>query len=234
MEPSGGSLQNCRMAESGFKKMRKVKFETGEYYHIYNRGVDKREIFGDEKDYVRFLRSMREFNRKQNIGSLFAFEKARESHPVASEPPGGLVRLIAYCLNPNHYHFLLEQKVDNGISKYMHKLMMGYSQYFNKKFKRSGCLFQGKFKSVAVSSDWQLSYASAYINGNAEIHGIAKAESYQWSSYPDYLGKRAGALCDKKIILKEFDSVGDYRKYANETIKNSRQIKEELKKYSLE
>src|SRR3989339_855819 len=93
MAPSGGSLQNCRMAESGFKKMRKVKFETGEYYHIYNRGVDKREIFGDEKDYVRFLRSMREFNRLESIGSLYEKdyrEKQARADKEAKLPIGSL------------------------------------------------------------------------------------------------------------------------------------------------
>jgi len=90
------------------------------YYHIYNRGTDKRKIFLEKWDYVRFL----------------------------NEPK--LVDIICYCLNSNHYHLLVKQTTKNGISKFMHKLSLGYTSYFNDKYRRIGSLFQGKYKFKPV------------------------------------------------------------------------------------
>ncbi len=216
--------------------MRKTKFQNDYYYHIYNRGVDKRDIFMDEKDYFRFLRSMREFNCLEPIGSLF-LQDSRDSHPVACEPLGGLndlVEFIAYCLNPNHYHFILKQKKENGISKLMHKLTMGYAQFFNNKYNRSGALFQGKFKSVHMNTDSYLLWLSGYVNGNSEIHKISKAEEWPWSSYRDYLGLRNGTLCNNKIILNQFENTQEYKELVNIIIKESDQRKDDIKKYLLE
>ncbi len=113
----------------------------------------------------------------------------------------------------------------------MHKLGTAYPMYFNSKYKRSGSLFQGRYKSVSVKTDEQLLYLSAYINGNAEIHKIARADKWKWSSYLDYLGKRNGVLADKKIILKEFKNAKDYQEYTKKVIKNSREIKDEMKDF---
>jgi putative transposase len=221
------------------------RFQNGRYYHIYNRGVDKREVFSDEKDYLRFLRSMREFNNnlgdvqrdyikragpKPDFGRLDP--KSDFGYPKSDFKP--LVEFICFCLNPNHYHFLLKQLKKNGITDFMRKLGTGYTNYFNTKHKRSGSLFQGKYKCVPVKTDRQWLYVSAYINGNAEIHGIAKAEKWFFSSYSDYLGKRNGTLCRKQAILKEFASINDYRDYVNEVIVKSGEIKEEMKSCLLE
>jgi putative transposase len=116
----------------------------------------------------------------------------------------------------------------------MQKLSAGYTAYFNFKYKRSGSLFQGTFKCVAIKSDAQLLYVSAYINGNVEIHGISKAEDWPYSSYQDYLGKRNKSLVNNKVILNEFKNSHDYQAYVNEVIKNSSEIKEEFKKCLLE
>ena len=224
--------------------MRKIEFQTGNYYHVYNRGVDRREIFSDEKDYVRFLRSMGEFNRPEAIGSLFLksyLDKRREfEEPDSStlEESGSsnspLIDTIAYCLLPNHYHLLLKQLADNGISKFMHKLGISHTNYFNAKYKRSGYLFQGKYKCVPIKTDPQFLYVSAYINGNAEIHRIAKAEDWDWSSYSDYLGKRRGTLCDRKIIMEQYGSVGEYKEYVRTVMAESGERKDDIKEFFLE
>src|SRR3989344_2240785 len=130
--------------------MRKQPLITGEYYHVYNRGVDKRDIFGNTKDVDRFIESIYEFNKINGIGSLANLRKTEiESKPL-SRPQ---VSIVAYCLNPNHFHFVLKQLVDGGISKFMQKLQGGYTYYFNAKSSRSGSLFQGTFKSQIIDNE---------------------------------------------------------------------------------
>jgi len=197
--------------------MREITFANGYYYHIYNRGVDKRIIFQDKGDYFRFLYYLR---------SLRGSASSKEAEP--------LISLIAYTLLPNHFHLLIKQLKENGIVKFMHDFSTSYTMFFNAKYKRSGVLFQGKYKAVEVESDEQLLYLSAYINGNAEIHRLAKAESWPWSSCLDYLGKRNGTLCKEEEVLNGFGSLVDYRNYLDEVIENSKLTKEELKNIRME
>jgi len=224
--------------------MRKVQFQNDYFYHIYNRGIDKRNIFMDEKDYIRFLRSMRELNTSKVVESLYRlnqirrreakllrFETNRRSLASSDEP---LVEFIAYCLNPNHFHIMVRQSAEQGITKFMHKLSTAYTKYFNNKYNRSGSLFQETYKATQVKTDEYILYLSAYINGNSEIHKIAKAKNYQWCSYPDYLGKRKGVLCKKNIILKDFQNIGEYKNLVGIIIKESSLRKDEIKKYLLE
>ena len=121
--------------------------------------------------------------------------------------------------------------VDGGISEFLKRLSGGYTSYFNFKNNRSGYLFQGRYKAIHVKSDSYLLWLSGYINGNAEIHRIAKAENWIWGSYLDYTGKRRGMLCNKNIILSQFETIEEYRDLVNIIIKESSQGKEELKKY---
>lgn len=224
--------------------MRKVQFQNDYFYHIYNRGIDKRNIFMDEKDYIRFLRSMRELNTSKVIESLYRlnqirrreakllrFETNRRSLASSDEP---LVEFIAYCLNPNHFHIMVRQSAEQGITKFMHKLSTAYTKYFNNKYNRSGSLFQETYKATQVKTDEYILYLSAYINGNSEIHKIAKAKNYKWCSYPDYLGKRKGVLCQKNAILKDFKNIGEYKNLVGTIIKESQQRKSDIKKYLLE
>jgi len=227
--------------------MRKTKFQIGEYYHIYNRGVDKRDIFMDKKDYLRFLISMKEFNTTKVIDSLYRLNQLKTSTNIKVAPKAlqncsalgatsgtPLIKIIVYTLLPNHYHFILKQLTNGGIAKFMQKVGSGYTEYFNNKYNRSGSLFQGTYKSIRITSDEYLVYLSGYINGNAEIHKIAQAENWQWSSYPDYLSLRNGTLCNKQVILNQFKNIKDYKNYVNIIIKESKQRKNEIKKYLLE
>jgi putative transposase len=200
--------------------MRKIKFYNEEYYHIYNRGVDKRKIFMDEDDYQRFLRSMEIFSEtKSPAGDLVAEKR---------------VDIICYCLNPNHYHFILKQLQDKGIEKFMHKLGLGYTSYFNQKYDRSGALFQGTYQAMEVKDNSGLLWLSGYVNGNSEIHGIAKAEDYQWSSYSYYLNKKEKDICKKEDILEEFKNIEEYRNFVQMVIKEVKLNKAERKGYMLE
>src|SRR3989344_3993600 len=125
--------------------MRKKPFVTGEFYHIYNRGTDKRNIFSDKNDIDRFFQSMIEFNTIEPIGSIyensFYLNQLGSLASKLRKPSKKLVNFISYCLNPNHFHFLLEQVAEKGIEKFLHRLGTGYTKYFNNKHKRSGALF---------------------------------------------------------------------------------------------
>lgn len=136
---------------------RKDSFTTGYHYHVYNRGVDKRNIFKSKSDYARFLDILERFN-----SSLAANNTSRDS--VRKRKEGlSLVKIHAHCLMPNHYHLILEQLVDNGISKFLQKVMTGYTMYFNLKHERSGVLFQGKTKSKLILEDEYLRWLKQYI-----------------------------------------------------------------------
>jgi REP element-mobilizing transposase RayT len=211
--------------------MRSIALQNEHYYHIYNRGVDKRNIFLDNNDYLRFLISLREFNNINPTGGLINYQPLR-GHDLLEVKP--LITLICYALLPNHYHVLIEQKIDNGISLFMGKLGNSYTQYFNNRYNRSGSLFQGTFKATEIKSDGQLQRTSCYINGNAEIHDITKAKNWPWSSYLDYLNLRKGNLCNKNIILKQFKNTREYEELTNKIINDSKQQKSELKNFLLE
>jgi REP element-mobilizing transposase RayT len=185
-------------------------FVAGEYYHIYNRGVEKIDVFRDERDYRRFLKSLAEFNTSE---SAYKIDRANRKGLNVDEKP--YVEIIAYCLNPNHFHLLLKQVVESGISEFMRKLGTGHTMYFNKRHDRSGVLFQGKFKSRHVKSNNQLLYLSAYINCNSEIHEIAKAEKYKWCSFGEYLS-REKILCNKEIVLSQFRNAEEYKNFCEE------------------
>lgn len=208
--------------------MRKIKFAKNEYYHIFNRGVDKRQIFMGDADFKRFLIAMDLLNDEQD-GKLIAWRDFKRNHPNAElsdflklnfRVRKPLVETIAYCLNPNHYHFLIAQIAENGIGKFMHKLGTSYTKYFNEKNNRTGALFQGTFKSTHLKSNGLLIRMSAYINSNSEIHGIAKAESYSWCSFPEYLGKTKNDFCGKRVILDQFRGRSEYREFVHENKKD--------------
>lgn len=224
--------------------MRKLKFENGNFYHIFNRGVDKREIFSNKADYFKFFSSMNDFNNKllkdeRDLIKRRESEGGKDLPELSSGNSSGkiekLVDVICYNLLPNHFHFLLKQLVDDGIRIFMHKIGTGYTNYFNLKNERSGSLFQGPFKSVSVESDEQLLYLSAYVNGNAEIHKIAPTTEWPWSSCMIFYGdKSGGSICNTKTVLDEFRSIDEYKKFMNDIIKDSAKRKEEIRSLSLE
>lgn len=170
---------------------------------IYNRGVDKREIISDRYDLDRFFKSIVEFNRIETIGSIYEHRFSELGNPVSK-----LVNIVAYCINPNHYHFILEQVADKGIEKFMHRLGLGYAKYFNNKYKRVGTLYQGRFKSIHIDSNEYLLHLSAYINLNAQIHDYDKNTFIQ-SSFNEYISRSEG-ICTTTIILDQFTTIQKY------------------------
>jgi len=218
--------------------MRKLQFENGEFYHIYNRGNNKRAIFLKPFDLQRFLQSMIEFNVDGPIGSIYATSFNKESlrgSASKSSKSRRPVDIICYCLNPNHFHLLVRQLKDNGIKDFMHKLGTGYTMFFNNKHESSGGLFQGRYKAIHVDTNDYLLYLSAYINLNSEAHQLrGSASKLCQSSWDEYLGSKSlrNRLCNTKIILSQFETPEDYKKFAEEAltvIKEKKEMQESLK-----
>lgn len=201
---------------------RKTPIVTGETYHIYNRGVDKRKIVGDHFDSDRFLRSMVAFNTVDPVLSLRNVELYSGS--TAVEP---LVEIVAYCLNPNHFHFILRQVVDGGISEFMKRLSGGYTWYFNNKYERTGSLFQGRYQSVHVDTNEYLFQLSVYVSLNFRAHNYDESvvESLIRSSWNEYCGKVSREVCQKDIVLGQFRNAKEYRDFAENTITRIRDRK---------
>ncbi|KKT29058.1 hypothetical protein A3I36_00275 [Candidatus Giovannonibacteria bacterium RIFCSPLOWO2_02_FULL_45_28] len=215
--------------------MRKTVFANGEYYHIYNRGVDKRDIFVGKFDFERFLQSMEEFNTNEPIGSIYENSFLKGQNRAKKKK---LVNIVCYCLNPNHYHFILEQLIDRGIEMFMHKLGGGYTTYFNLKIQRSGALFQGPFKAVYVDSNEYLLHLSTYVNLNFKVHKLGGLAPKWRASWEEYNNERFGVcLCKKDIILNQFKNRAEYKKFAESSlvdILHRKDIAKELESLFLE
>ena len=175
-------------------------YRPNTYYHLYNRGVDKQKIFRDEKDFKKFLGYLKLYLTPINLqgSSLQA--------PVRLKNYYGKVRLHAYCLIPNHYHFLLYQVDIDGINHFMRSLATKCSLYFNKKYKRVGPLYENIFKAVEIKTETQLTYISKYIHRNPVDILTTRMflEDYKYSSYSNYLGRFSQSWVETSEILSYF------------------------------
>lgn len=192
------------------------------YYHLYNRGVEKRLIFLDDQDYSVFLSYVKEYLLPKNTKELQRVisdsnatwkEKDKAVKLLRMNNFFGKITLLAYCLMPNHFHFLIKQKDANTIDSFMNSFATRYTMYFNLKHKRVGTLYQDQYKAVLVSTDEQLLHLSRYIHhqsfmslasqGNA-LRSWQAREGMQPSSYPEYLGKRKTEWIKSREILDFF------------------------------
>ncbi|MBI5140426.1 MAG: transposase [Candidatus Vogelbacteria bacterium] len=194
-------------------------FEEGVFYHVYNRGTEGRDIFGDDSDYLRFIHYLyvlNDANQQSNIplsDSSFDGEGNKKSRDV-------LVDICAYVLMPNHYHLLLYERRKGGISKFMHKLSTGQTMYFNSKYDRNGVLFQGRFKAKPIFDESYLAYLTYYIHANPLVlfvktenkSSLQQLEDYRWSSYLDYIGKNNfSSVVNTKPLRPFVDFVAEYK-----------------------
>ncbi len=204
------------------------QFIPDAYYHIYNRGVEKRDIFCDKQDYLVFLSYLKTYlEPKERVILEAAF-----THPLTCWADKDkliklmrlnnfydTLKLVSYCLMSNHFHLLVKQGAKNTIDKFMNSLCTRYSMYFNRKYKRVGPLFQGVYKAVLVETDEQLLYLSAYIHRNPLkiLQGIA-LQNYQYSSYAKYLGLKKTRWINSQIILANFaeSGVNSYRSFVED------------------
>jgi len=227
---------------------RKFKFEKGTIYHVFNRGVEKREIFKDDNDRWRFLQGLFLFNdEKTTANLLWQMEKNRgrvtfgilkEFFAKEKRNREPLVKIMADCLMPNHFHLLLQEIKKNGISRFMQKLGTGYAEYFNNKYDRVGSLFQSRFKAVPVEKETYLGYLLVYINliNPAELaepglkeRGIKSldkilrfADNYSWSTHQEYSGKRESIIIEKGLLGEFFPDSRKYCRFAKNVLENKK------------
>ena len=214
---------------------RKVVFEVGEFYHLYNRGNDKRKIFLTNNDYQRFICSLYAANSSSpiHLSDLRQWSK----QVWKQERKKVLVNIGAYCLMPNHFHLLIKERGAGGITAFMQKLLTSYSSYFNLKHGRTGKLFEGYFKATHVDNDAYLKYLYSYIHLNPVkisnpngwptkiIQNIGVAESflndYPYSSYQDYLGhqRQEKVILNPKAFPDYFDNKIDFKSFIEDWMK---------------
>jgi len=192
-----------------------------EHYHIFNRGVRKEDIFLRKEDYIRMLFLILHLQAPipfRNIGRFVGAYKRKHrfiAQTIINEIiENREVELCSFSLMPNHFHLLVYELKENGISSYLQRVQIAYAKYFNKKYKKSGYLFQGRFGSVHIESNQQLAYVSAYIHLNSRELSLWKnrEELYPWSSYQDVIGEnRWGFLLKPNVYFEQFGSKKDYK-----------------------
>lgn len=187
------------------------------YYHIYNRGVEKRSIFKSFQDCQRFLNTI-------NFYRLYPTPRKLSTHLSFDSPPlpahikqKELVRILCFCLMDNHFHLLIQQSEERGVSEFMRRVSDSYTRYFNTKYSRVGALFQGKFKAKIIESDEYLLQLSKYIHRNPLTLPMWKGQlsNYQFSSYSYYLNNKkiAHNLCCTDLLANYYKSSNDKLSY---------------------
>ena len=224
--------------------LRKIEFAPYEFYHVYNRGADKRPIFQDTADNQRFVELLYISNgvKKVMLGNL-----RKVSKTIFDADRGDpLVAIGAYCLMPNHFHILLAPVADDGVTRFMQKLCTGYSMYFNKRYERTGTLFEGKFKAQWASEDRYLKYLYSYIHLNPlKLHVQDSGEGvrtkstleylceYPFSSLPDYLGvdRAQTPILNPEFFPEYFQTSAEHINELTEWLGYKSEQTEEVKEY---
>ena len=181
--------------------MRKFIFSEGEYYHLYNRGVEKRNIFTSPSEYKRFCAYLYLLNTEENIRPSDIISDHGVQYVFSIKRNRPLVAIGAYCLMPNHFHILATPLVEGGIAKFMQRLQTAYTMYFNEKHKRSGSLFQGTYKARHADNDNYLKYLYAYIHLNP-----AKLFDTKWKNR----GVSGLKKLKQQVIKYSYSSINEY------------------------
>ena len=231
-----------------------------ELYHVLTRGIERRKIFLDKKDYLRFVHDLFEFNDEQPAcsGRLRIFRNSQCNDVVRrcieegeekqqKEPRKFLVDLLAFTLMQNHYHLFISVKNRKLLTLFMRKLNGGYARYFNERYKRKGPLFESRFKSVLVHNEAHFIHLPYYIHCNPldfkmpewrkrKIADYQKAleflENYRWSSHADYIGKKNfPSVTQREFLLEYFGGEEGYKNDIKTWLENFEGIRE---KFSLE
>ena len=198
----------------------------GDFFHLVNRGVDKRTVFENENDYLRFIDNLDDFNDTKNI--IYNYRERRKKHQLSdrlsdvARPKIQLVDILSWVLIPNHPHIFVQEKINQGKSLFSKKIFGGYTKYFNEKNERSGVLFQGRTKIIKIEKDAHFAHLPFYIMSNAldliesnwrkqEIKNVQRAveflENYKYSSFQDLTGKENfPSALNKQLFFELFDT----------------------------
>lgn len=216
---------------------------TGEIYHVFNRSIAKQPIFITQRDYQRALETIN-FYRYQNQPMRFSYfkrlpsERTKEFLNNLAKNGKQSIEILAFCIMPNHVHFLLKQLTDNAISTFMNNFQHSYSKYFNTKNERTGALFQSMYKAVRIETEEQFLHVSRYIHLNPVTSFIIKIEhliNYPWSSFKDYINHMDNnlSMVNNSQILSYFKTKGKYKEFVFDQADYQRKLNE-IKHLSLE
>jgi len=199
---------------------REEPFETGGYYHIFNRGVARLPTFVTEHDYQQAMLGLNYYRFIKPPIKLSRFKRLNlQSKAELLDKLSGtgdkLVEIVSFVFMPNHFHFLLKQVADDGIAKYLSLFTNSYTRYFNTKHNRIGPLFQGVFKAVRIESNNQLLHLSRYIHLNPFVSNIVTKtdlSTYPWSSLPSFLSGTKDCV-ESKIVVSQYKDFSKYRDF---------------------
>ena len=188
-----------------------IPFANGEFYHVYNRGLEKKDIFTKNRDYSLFIDTFF-YYQIQNPKPRFSNYRHSKLFPVDSSKK--IVDIVCFCLMPNHFHLLIKQLKDGGITEFMRRFILSFIKYRNLKYKHQGPLLNGPFRAVRMESDEQLVHVSRYIHLNPLVSLLVKdLNLYSWSSYKTYIDLENNPAIAKDEILSFFKSPKEYQKF---------------------
>ena len=199
------------------KHMGRVPFITNGIYHLYNHGVEDRLITNDRDDSDRFRESLYVFNTVEPVGSMYEYEIRNKNEMAKEQDP--LVDIIAYCINPNHFHMLVRQRVDGGAGEFLKRVIGGYTWYFNNKNERSGVLMQGRTRARQVHENGYIRYLVPYIDLNNHVHGLpAVLNERVRNSWKEHTEQRSDKITRADDLFRQGVSQSQYAKHAEQTV----------------
>lgn len=214
---------------------RSVPLVKGEIYHLFNRSVARQPILIRSKDFQRFLETI-DFYRFVNPPRRYShyhrlqIEQKTQILNTLYKKNELLVEIYAFSLMPNHFHILAKQRVDNGIKLFVSQLQNSFAKYYNTKYKRSGSLFQEMFKAVRIETDEQFIHVTRYIHLNPltsfVITKLSELESYPWTSYADYVGKRDFSFLHKDLLLSHFPKLQKLKRFVADQVGYQRTLEQ--------
>ncbi|MCX6038134.1 MAG: transposase [Chloroflexi bacterium] len=186
-------------------------FVEGQFYHIYNRGSGRQPIFFEEENYRYLLRLFKKYTRTTGI------------------------TVIAYCLMPNHYHFLVRQDGESPAGLLFQRVFNAYSKAVNKKYGRAGTLFQGRYRCILLDKTSHLFHLCRYIHANPVVAGlVATPEQWDFSNYREWISSRDGTLCDADFVRTNFGTASEYAEFVQDYIANRAELPPEITPYLLD
>lgn len=207
--------------------IRKFPFISGQIYHVFSKSIADYKIFRDQSEFQR-MQDLFQYYNQENPAMKFSEllrKKSKDNHFSESHAEGrsSLVRFVAYCLMPTHFHLVVQQLKEGGISAFMKRALDSYTRYFNLKTKRKGPLWESRFKSVSITTDEQLLHLSRYVHLNPATAGLVD-NPFHWkfSSYKEFLGEEKQKVCDFSEVLEIQPQ--DYKNFVENRISYQREL----------